>query len=705
MKSAILIAAILAGRLSAAGPAVFHVTTEDLATKPVSPLLAGNFVELGYGFQTEPMMAEMLFNRSFEPYLPYRDNTISWFGLWKNEKDHALGYRTDWRTMSWYHSGYEHNPWFAAPGTEGEFHIDQDSTFFITQSAVRKVRLEPTRDPADVVHGIGAVRLINEEPAEWGALAQEGKYLRRGETYRFRGFLRSAGAPVEAEIRLYPRGQWQKPIAVMKLGRITDAWSVRTAEFRNESFEGYATFSLWIPPRSTVVADNFSLLPASNFHGWREDVVRTIASLSPKVFRFPGGCVASFYDWRDGVGPLDRRRPAPSYFWGGMNYNDLGTDEFAAMCRRVGAEMLFTVNVYNPHKRDYLLTTPNHPPANTPYSFDMSRFTDLETGAKNAAAWVAYCNRSGDGRPKRWDVKYWELDNEPFRWFTAEEYGHAAVVYARAMKAVDPSIKIGIATYGRFRPHIVELLEIAGRDIDFLADRTDSEEGLDEVLAVMRAYNQRTGRRLFYANTEWLPREDVQKRRGDNAVFGITRVEQWDRMSRWRMGMVVLANMMSWQRHGGDVGWVNFNNLANTHAQSAIETPKETAYLTACGVALRAIARSPAAWPLRIAGYETRVADELQVQAAWDAARKRLVLYVLNRSAEPREVVFDLSALERRFRSAAVSAIAPPGPETRNTAAEPDAIRLAESAPAQADVGDRYAVHADAWSFREIILE
>lgn len=387
--------------------------------------------------------------------------------------------------------------------------------------------------------------------------------------------MRSEGKPVDAEIRLYRRGEWEKPIAVAPLSRIGASWTERSAELRNASFEGLGTFSLWIPPGASIVADDFSLQPASAFHGWREDVARTIAELRPGVFRFPGGCFASFYDWRDGVGPRSKRKPDASYFWGGMNDNDLGTDEFAAMCERAGAQMMFAVNLYHPAKKDYLLTKPNTPPEGSTHSFDMSRFTDLAAGARSAAEWVAYCNlaagrhamadlRAANGRAKPWGVKYWELDNETYRWFTPEEYGKAPVMYARAMKAVDPSIKIGLVSYGRFRQPLAALLDAAGRDIDFLADRTDAEEGVDSVLEIMRAYNRRSGRRLFYANTEWLPRETVEKQRADNSVVGITRAELWDRMSRWRTGMVVVANMLSWQRRGGDVAWVNFNNGDNT---------------------------------------------------------------------------------------------------------------------------------------------
>ena len=109
-------------------------------------------------------------------------------------------------------------------------------------------------------------------------------------------------------------------------------------------------------------------------------------------------------------------------------------------------------------------------------------------------------------------------------------------------------------------------------------------------------------------------------------------------MSRWRTGMVVLSNMMSWQRRGGDVAWVNFNNLSNTHAQSAIETPERERLPD--GVRGRHGNHRERVRPrgrCESKVYENQVADEFQVQAAWDLARKRLVLYVFNRTAARRE--------------------------------------------------------------------
>ena len=83
---------------------------------PISRKLASNFIELGYGLQVEGMAAEMFFNRSFEPFYPYRLINKLWYDLLDDENDLNSRCETDWRVFDWYHSSYEHNAWFAFPG-------------------------------------------------------------------------------------------------------------------------------------------------------------------------------------------------------------------------------------------------------------------------------------------------------------------------------------------------------------------------------------------------------------------------------------------------------------------------------------------------------------------------------------------------------------------------------------------------------------
>lgn len=690
------------------------ITNVELADKPISELLYSHFIELGYGIQVEPMWNEMLFNRSFEPFKPYKGINIEWYDLWHDRRNHSKGYETDWSKFDWYHSGYEHNSWYAAPGEQGPIQIHEHATFMIGQSPV--LDIEIISKPGGSGHGEQSIQIVNRELIKWGGLAQEGKFLRKGESYRFSGQLRSDDAD-NAEIRLYRTGDWEEPIVARRIEGVHSQYATYTVDFVDITYEGWATFVLWIPPQSTFEADDFSLKPLNTVHGWRPEIVEALKRVGPKVIRFPGGCFASFYDWRDGVGTYSQRRPQPSYFWGGQNYNDVGTAEMAMLGKAVKSELMFCVNVYHPLKEKY-----DHyfdEQRNVLMGYEFPQFTDIEEGARQAADWVAYCNlpagshrmadlRAAHGYEEPFDVRFWELDNEVHRWFGWEDYAHAAVVYARAMKAVDPSIQIGLVTYGgdetiSFHSKLRQMLDIAGPSIDFLADRHNAEDGLDEMLSIMREYNESTGSDLKYCNTEKLfyegepddqNRFDYEGEITKSFMFG-----------KWIYALQAATEFLSFQRRGGDVLFVNFNNLANTHSQCVIDTPKEGAYLTAAGRVMELLSKSPAAWTLQLEGKETRMTDEFQLQAAWDLERKRLVLNVLNRTNEDVTAVFDYSSIGKRFNQAHSVLLSAPGPLAMNKLDHPNAIQQEEWMEDGLIGEETFEIHVPKYGFAQIVLE
>src|SRR5688572_28741580 len=69
------------------------------------------------------------------------------------------------------------------------------------------------------------------------------------------------------------------------------------------------------------------------------DVVTALKKLNPPVIRWPGGCFADDYHWRDGVGPRASRPKRINIHWGNViDDNSFGTHEFLALCRAVGAQ-------------------------------------------------------------------------------------------------------------------------------------------------------------------------------------------------------------------------------------------------------------------------------------------------------------------------------------------------------------------------------
>jgi alpha-L-arabinofuranosidase len=156
--------------------------------------------------------------------------------------------------------------------------------------------------------------------------------------------------------------------------------------------------------------------PVPNVNGIRKRLVDELRKIQAPVIRYPGGCFADSYDWRDGVGPADKR-PRRTNFWAGeeksaasptshkFESNRFGTNEFARFCRLSGAQPYLAANVRSLTAEDFY-------------------------------RWVEYCNspagsttladlRAAGGSPEPFAVRFWGVGNESWGCggnFTAQEY-------------------------------------------------------------------------------------------------------------------------------------------------------------------------------------------------------------------------------------------------------------------------------------------
>jgi alpha-L-arabinofuranosidase len=158
----------------------------------------------------------------------------------------------------------------------------------------------------------------------------------------------------------------------------------------------------------------------------RPDTLRLVQALKPTVIRYPGGNFASGYHWEDGIGPKDQRPVRMDKAWQSEESNQVGTDEFLAYCREVGAQPFLVVN-------------------------------DGSGTPEEAARWVAYCNedasteqgarRAANGHPEPYAVHWWGVGNEVWgQWqigtTDAASYAKRLRAFVEAMRAVDSSIRI-----------------------------------------------------------------------------------------------------------------------------------------------------------------------------------------------------------------------------------------------------------------------
>lgn len=92
---------------------------------------------------------------------------------------------------------------------------------------------------------------------------------------------------------------------------------------------------IWVGPDS----------PIPNTRGIRNDVVAALKAVRVPVVRWPGGCFADIYNWRDGIGPRASRPVRKNDWWGGMETNAFGTHEFFDFAEQIDAQTYVAINM------------------------------------------------------------------------------------------------------------------------------------------------------------------------------------------------------------------------------------------------------------------------------------------------------------------------------------------------------------------------
>ncbi len=134
---------------------------------------------------------------------------------------------------------------------------------------------------------------------------------------------------------------------------------------------------------------------AENIRGFRKKIIDKLKEADIRLIRWPGGCFAELYDWRDGIGPVEDR-PVRINVWtkrdGRYEPNRVGTDEFLDFCELCEAKPYIAANITT--------TTP-----------------------LDIVEWIDYCNSPADtttlaklreknGRREPYNVKLWGVGNE-----------------------------------------------------------------------------------------------------------------------------------------------------------------------------------------------------------------------------------------------------------------------------------------------------
>ena len=538
-----------------AGEAIVNLKVSDQWTKePISERIFGNFLESGIGRQITGVWSEMLQNRSFRPKSEYKYPMWQWIGLTKEFYN---------ENAPFWHSGYEEDDW--QPIGNAEFMRTYGSHMY---------------------KGKDALRIHNKENGKEAGIKQVRIHLQQGREYQFTIDACFEGEWTEAGLNGFGdiiHTDKKKGIQIVLGSQSTEfelgtntrhyEWKFTAAKTEVTNFE--IKFH-WV---GGIILSCVSLMPTDNIAGFKREVVEKLKEIAPSVIRFPGGCFTSFFHWETAVGERNSRETMESFYWGGIEENDVGIDEFMQLSKIVGFEPQICINMMT--------------------SSPFRAFQQIE-----------YMNGSPDEGMGRWrklngheepyHVKLIELDNEPARKWTCEQYANKCVEFMQEMNRQGSKLEYIIAAYSYGLENLERLLEITGKYISHVGFRDSSPEFMEKAIPIVEKYNRENNTRLKLANTEWpAPVSSIEKFEDENLDTNFRwrgKIENdytksySTYLQNWNAALNVAKRTLDHISYGGEIFEIsNFNNLCNTWGQNVINASKDKCWMSCCGRVFRFI--------------------------------------------------------------------------------------------------------------------
>jgi alpha-L-arabinofuranosidase len=377
---AIMIAALLlssaAYRTAAAQERRVAVVIDAARTgAPISPYIYGQFIEHIGDLVNRGLWAEMLDDRKF--YHPISSKPV--------EQRPVRGRRA--------------NRWMPI-GPDSSVGIDRDHPWAGEQSPV--------------------IALAGTEPR---GISQAGLALRKGKAYTGRIVLSASAAATVTVTLVWGSAPGERQSLKWNAA---GPYTTYPLKFIAQGNTDEGRIEIAATGQGAVHIGAVSLMPADNIRGFRPEIVNLLKQQRSGMYRFPGGNFLSAHDWRNAIGDPDRRPPTWDPVWSAVQPNDVGTDEFLALCDLLGVDAFISVN---------------------------AGFGD----ARSAAEEVEYVNgspdtpmgklRAANGHPAPYHVKWWGIGNEmygswQFGHMTLSQYVIKHNMFAKAMRRVDPTITL-----------------------------------------------------------------------------------------------------------------------------------------------------------------------------------------------------------------------------------------------------------------------
>jgi alpha-N-arabinofuranosidase len=353
---------------------------------PISKNIYGQFLEHGGDIVNTGVWSEMLVDRKF--FYPVSTSAPKPPPVMGNAAGNPRFNRTPTR-------------WWAPIGGDDVVSMDKKAPYAGDQTPLVKLS-------AKEAHGI----------------SQSGIAVRKGKAYTGRIVL--AGTPgtvVKVTLIWGKQATDRQTITLRTLGVAFRKFPLRYAAAADTDD---ATLEVTGTGAGSFHVGTVSFMPADNVEGFRPEIIAALKQLRFGVLRFPGGNFVSSYEWRYGVGDIDKRPPIFDPVWHAVQPNDVGTDEFLALCRLLRVDPYITVN------------------AGFGDAWSARELVEYTNGAVSTpmGKW-----RVANGHAAPYDVKLWGVGNEPWGDYqmgsmSLPQFEVKHNLFAKEMRKVDPTIKL-----------------------------------------------------------------------------------------------------------------------------------------------------------------------------------------------------------------------------------------------------------------------
>jgi alpha-N-arabinofuranosidase len=434
--------------------------------------------------------------------------------------------------------------------------------------------------------------------------------------------------------------------------------------------------------------------PTAGPDGFRRDVIALVRELGVSTIRYPGGNFVSGFRWEDSVGPREERPRRLDLAWHSTETNEVGLHEFATWLEMVGSDLMLAVNLGTRGVQEAL---------------DLLEYSNVPGGTTISD------RRRANGRDEPLAVELWCLGNEmdgPWQvgHRSADAYGALAAQTAKAMRMLDPSVRLVVCgssssympTFGEWErvvlTHTYDDVDYISchayyeeRDGDvgsFLASGVDMDHFIESVVATADHVGAVRGstKRIDISFDEW----NVWYQSRFAEVDQIRGIDTWPVAPRLLEdvysvtdAVVVGGLLISLLKHADRVTSASLAQLVNVIAPIMTEPggpawrqttffPFATTSRLARGTVLDVQIDAPT--------YPTAAYGDVPLVDAvvtWDEEAGTGAVFVVNRAAaEPTAVELDLASLGADVRVNGAVVLADVDRHARNTLAEPERVGL-----------------------------